>query len=66
MTEILFHTIEWFLRSKKEMELQESWEQDIKDFIYDWFKMWEFMVFYEDENWKEEEDSLIWKIDFKK
>lgn len=66
MIEILFHNIEWFLKSKKEMELQESWEQEIKDFIYDWAKMWEFMVFYEDENWKEEEDSLIWKIDFKK
>ena len=66
MTEILFHNIEWFLKSNKEMKLQENWEQDIKDFIYDWFKMWEFMVFYEDENWKEEEDSLIWKIDFQK
>jgi hypothetical protein len=46
--------------------MQESWEQDIKDFIYDWARIWEFMVFYENENWKEEEDSLVWKIDFKK
>lgn len=66
MTKILFHEIDWFLDSRKEMELQEGWEQEIKDFIYDWVREWIFMVFYEWKKWKEITDNLYWKINLSK
>lgn len=59
---ILFHNIKWFLRQEDCNSLNETWEEQITNFIINGNLQGEFAI----ETDNQIDDSLIWKIDFEK
>ncbi len=57
--EILFHTVIWFLREEECNELEDTWFEDIQNFIIAGYLEGEFSV----ETNQGISDSLIWRIE---